>query len=271
MRKVLSRSILTAAATTGAVAIGAGCAQADAHAEGGGSGSPGVLSGNSVEVPVDAPVNVCGNTADVVGLVNPAFGNACTNGTHPHPAAPDRSDSPSSGGTSTSDEPPRNEPPRNDPEPPSGEPEPPSGGPAEPSLPESIVPEEVPSAREGNGVSETHPAPPRTPQDQVRTSKAVRADVETGGFLSEFDYTPRRATTPLFDERTSAGYYSGRSESPAEGEFGWFSSPVPTEHPAQPRLARTGSDGVDVATASAAALGLVLGGALLYRRPRVHR
>ncbi|WP_416212286.1 chaplin [Nostoc sp. DedSLP03] len=42
-------------------------------------GSPGVLSGNLVQVPVHVPVNVCGNTVNVIGLLNPAFGNTCIN------------------------------------------------------------------------------------------------------------------------------------------------------------------------------------------------
>ncbi|MFE3740254.1 chaplin [Streptomyces sp. NPDC059096] len=65
---------------TGAVlAGGAGMAAADAGAEAAAIGSPGVLSGNVVQVPVHLPVNVCGNTIDVVGLLNPAFGNTCAN------------------------------------------------------------------------------------------------------------------------------------------------------------------------------------------------
>ncbi|MFE1443441.1 chaplin [Streptomyces sp. NPDC058739] len=65
---------------TGAMAIGgAGLALADAGAAGEAVGSPGVLSGNLVQVPVHVPVNVCGNTIDVVGLLNPAFGNTCAN------------------------------------------------------------------------------------------------------------------------------------------------------------------------------------------------
>nr|WP_274535340.1 chaplin [Streptomyces sp. CB00455] len=54
-------------------------AAADATAEGAAIGSPGVLSGNVVQVPVHVPVNVCGNTINVVGLLNPAFGNTCIN------------------------------------------------------------------------------------------------------------------------------------------------------------------------------------------------
>lgn len=55
-------------------------AMADSGASGTAQGSPGVISGNNVQVPVHVPVNVCGNTIDVIGLLNPAFGNECANG-----------------------------------------------------------------------------------------------------------------------------------------------------------------------------------------------
>ena len=63
----------------GGVLASAGYAQADSAADGDSAGSPGVLSGNSVQVPVHVPVNVCGNTISVIGLLNPAFGNTCAN------------------------------------------------------------------------------------------------------------------------------------------------------------------------------------------------
>lgn len=30
-------------------------------------------------MPVHVPVNLCGNTINVIGLLNPAFGNHCVN------------------------------------------------------------------------------------------------------------------------------------------------------------------------------------------------
>ncbi|MEU2059441.1 chaplin [Streptomyces sp. NPDC013455] len=71
----------TVAAVTGAIlALGmAGPAFADAEANGAAVGSPGVLSGNVVQVPIHIPINVCGNTINIVGLLNPAFGNVCVN------------------------------------------------------------------------------------------------------------------------------------------------------------------------------------------------
>ncbi|MFD7624699.1 chaplin ChpH [Streptomyces sp. NPDC059851] len=76
---MLKKVVAAAAATGGLVLAGAGLAVADAGAQGAAIGSPGVLSGNVVQVPVHIPVNVCGNTINVVGLLNPAFGNTCVN------------------------------------------------------------------------------------------------------------------------------------------------------------------------------------------------
>ncbi|MEU5436026.1 chaplin [Streptomyces sp. NPDC020719] len=67
-------------ASTGAVALsGAGMAVADAGAHGEASHSPGVASGNVIQVPIHVPVNVCGLTVNVIGALNPAFGNHCEN------------------------------------------------------------------------------------------------------------------------------------------------------------------------------------------------
>ncbi|MEU4997367.1 chaplin [Streptomyces sp. NPDC021622] len=62
-----------------ALAGSAGIAAADAGAQGFAAHSPGVASGNAVQVPVHVPVNVCGNTVNVIGVANPAFGNHCVN------------------------------------------------------------------------------------------------------------------------------------------------------------------------------------------------
>ncbi|BFP50506.1 chaplin [Streptomyces fimicarius] len=72
-------------AGTGAlIAGGAGMASADAGAQSLAAASPGVGSGNSVQVPVHVPVNLCGNTINVIGLLNPAFGNTCVNASGGH-------------------------------------------------------------------------------------------------------------------------------------------------------------------------------------------
>ncbi|MCF2126365.1 chaplin [Streptomyces sp. NPDC049936] len=77
-----TRAIVTAGllAAGGALVLGgAGAASADSGAQGAAVGSPGVASGNVAQVPVHVPVNVCGNTVDVIGVLNPAFGNGCAN------------------------------------------------------------------------------------------------------------------------------------------------------------------------------------------------
>jgi len=76
---MIKKIVAVAAATGGIVLAGAGIAAADAGAQGAAVHSPGVLSGNVVQAPVHAPVNACGNTVSVIGLLNPAFGNTCTN------------------------------------------------------------------------------------------------------------------------------------------------------------------------------------------------
>ncbi|MFD8536611.1 LAXTG-anchored chaplin ChpC [Streptomyces rubrogriseus] len=79
MRQATRKGLMTMAAATGVIAAAGGAAHADSGAHGSSSGSPGVLSGNTVQAPVHVPVNVCGNTVDVVGVLNPAMGNACAN------------------------------------------------------------------------------------------------------------------------------------------------------------------------------------------------
>lgn len=76
---MIKKIVATAAATGGLVLAGAGLAVADAGAQGAAAHSPGIASGNVVQVPVHVPVNACGNTISVIGLLNPAFGNTCIN------------------------------------------------------------------------------------------------------------------------------------------------------------------------------------------------
>ncbi|MFI2607194.1 chaplin [Kitasatospora sp. NPDC018619] len=75
----IKKTAAVGAAVVGIVATGAGSAMASAGAQGVAAGSPGVVSGNQIQVPVHVPVNVCGNTIDIIGLLNPAFGNKCAN------------------------------------------------------------------------------------------------------------------------------------------------------------------------------------------------
>ncbi|MFF5567423.1 chaplin ChpH [Streptomyces sp. NPDC012623] len=76
---MIKKVVAAAAVTGGLVLAGAGMAVADSGAQAAAIGSPGVLSGNVVQVPVHIPVNVCGNSINVIGLLNPSFGNVCIN------------------------------------------------------------------------------------------------------------------------------------------------------------------------------------------------
>ncbi|WP_329464574.1 chaplin [Streptomyces sp. NBC_01431] len=80
----IAKSVVSAGAGVAVAMLGVGVASATGHgdgasAEGVAKGSPGVLSGNLIQVPIHVPVNVCGNTVNVIGLLNPVFGNACVN------------------------------------------------------------------------------------------------------------------------------------------------------------------------------------------------
>ncbi|GGN54611.1 hypothetical protein GCM10011579_013880 [Streptomyces albiflavescens] len=79
MSRIAKGLALTSVAAA-AVAGTAGIAAANSDAHGAAAYSPGVASGNVVEVPVHVPVNLCGNTVDVIALLNPAFGETCGNG-----------------------------------------------------------------------------------------------------------------------------------------------------------------------------------------------
>ncbi|MFE7517006.1 chaplin family protein, partial [Streptomyces sp. NPDC057540] len=67
MSRIAKAVVLTVGAAA-AVAGAAGAAAADAGAEAAAVKSPGVASGNVVQVPVHVPVNLCGNTVNVIGL-----------------------------------------------------------------------------------------------------------------------------------------------------------------------------------------------------------
>ncbi|MFJ6568863.1 chaplin [Streptomyces sp. NPDC091292] len=75
-----AKAFVLSTVAAAAVAGTAGIAAADSGAQGAAVKSPGVISGNVIQAPIHIPVNVCGNTVDVIGVLNPAFGNFCANG-----------------------------------------------------------------------------------------------------------------------------------------------------------------------------------------------
>ncbi|MFE2327174.1 chaplin [Streptomyces sp. NPDC059385] len=82
MRHSRRNGLIAAVVAGGGLAVAgvSGFAHADADAAGRAERSPGLLSGNLVQLPVHVPVNVCGNTVSVVGVLNSAAGNSCANG-----------------------------------------------------------------------------------------------------------------------------------------------------------------------------------------------
>lgn len=83
----MSRIAKVAAIAAGAGAVvlsGTGLAMADSGAKGAAVDSPGIVSGNVVQAPIDAQANVCGNTVNVIGVLNPAFDNVCVNSDDDH-------------------------------------------------------------------------------------------------------------------------------------------------------------------------------------------
>ncbi|GGY33849.1 chaplin [Streptomyces djakartensis] len=78
MKRVTRNGVIAVVAASGAMAVTVP-AYAHSGADGSAAGSSGVVSGNTVQVPVHVPVNVCGNTVNVVGLLNTAAGNSCAN------------------------------------------------------------------------------------------------------------------------------------------------------------------------------------------------
>jgi hypothetical protein len=82
MKRVTRNGVIAVAAVSGAMAVtmpmaAALAADGGSGAAGSAGGSPGLISGNTIQLPVHVPVNVCGNTVNVVGLLNPAEGNGC--------------------------------------------------------------------------------------------------------------------------------------------------------------------------------------------------
>ncbi|MFD4261671.1 chaplin, partial [Streptomyces sp. NPDC058534] len=84
MRQTLSRGVFAAAAATGILSLSGTPALADSTAVAATEDSSGPLAGNNVSVPVSVPVNVCGNTIGVIGVLNRATGGSCDNVSYGH-------------------------------------------------------------------------------------------------------------------------------------------------------------------------------------------
>lgn len=237
MRRV-TRNGVFAVAASGALAVAmpayAAFASDGAGADGSAAGSPGLISGNTVQLPVDVPVDVCGNTVNVVGLLNPAAGNGCANtgekqaprsGAADH--APDTSDATSgsaSGGAS-------------------------GGAVAEGSAQDS------PGVLSGNGVQLPVHLPVNVSGNSVNVVGIGNPAVGNESVNDSGDH-PEPARPPARPEPSAPEEERAGSEAPPHAA-------PPLE---QVSLAHTGADATLPALIGAAAL--VLGGTALHRRSR---
>ncbi|MEU9635380.1 LAXTG-anchored chaplin ChpA [Streptomyces tendae] len=255
MRQTLSRGMVAAAAATGILSLCGSPALADSHADGAATNSPGAVSGNALQIPVDVPVNACGNTVDVVAALNPAFGNECENtsdeqtdgnghgGGYGEDTSSSTSSSSSSSGGSHAD----------------GTT---VGSPGVGSGNSTQVPVDVPVNLCGNTVDVIAALNP------VFGNKCENESEEPPGYGEE--EPPPPTTPPGYGEEEPPPPTheepppSGEEEPPPPSEKEHTPPAPQTEQP--PVLAETGSEG----TLGAAAAGAVLiaGGAILYRRGR---
>ncbi|MFB6555670.1 chaplin [Streptomyces sp. NPDC056405] len=266
MRQTLSRGMVAAAAATGILSLCGSPALADSHADGAAKNSPGVASGNAVQVPVDVPVNACGNTVDVVAALNPAFGNECENSSdeqaggsvkHGAPHGDDGSgygsdqDGRDGGGNAE------------DVRAPSGASADGAavGSPGVGSGNDAQVPVDVPVNLCGNTVDVIAALNP------VFGNSCDNQAEEPPGYGEE---EPPPTTPPTDEEKPPP---TEEEEPPPSGEeetpppAGEEETP-PTPHVEQPPvLAETGSEATSAAAAAAGAA-LIAGGAILYRRGR---
>ncbi|GHH12194.1 chaplin [Streptomyces rubradiris] len=257
MRQTLSKGMAVAAAATGVLSWYGGTALADSHAHGSTQGSPGVLSGNNVQVPVNVPVNICGNSVDAAAALNPAFANSCANVGHtPRPQESprhpdgygDSDDFGHSAGPSPEDS-------HTAPRYGSDEPAPsPQGG------------DETTSPPYGGGET-TSP-----PYGGEESSQPPYGGDET----TSPPYGGEESTPPPYGgEETTPPPYGGEETTPPRDDHGTppapgrTTPPVDQERPGQPPvLAQTGGSTRTMMAATGAGAVLIGAGTILYRRGR---
>ncbi|MFF5552686.1 chaplin [Streptomyces olivaceoviridis] len=278
MRQTLSKGMAVAAAATGVLSLYGGSALADSDAHGAAQGSPGVLSGNNIQVPVNIPVNICGNSVDAAAALDPAFANSCaTHGGRGEGADEEHADSGGggpqdsghggSGNTGYGD---------------SGDSgygnsgghhsTPPSGGGSHSTPPygdgHSAPPygggKTTPPPYDGG-----HSAPP---YGGGKTTPPPYGGEETtqpphgGGKTTPPPYGGEETTRPPYGGDETTPPYGGEESTPPGGGH---ATPPGGEYPQEPPLlAHTGGDGPAMIATSAASAALIAAGAVLYRRGR---
>ncbi|MEU6060170.1 chaplin [Streptomyces sp. NPDC047097] len=256
MRHTRRNTLVTLAATGGALAMAAGYAHADSDASGVAANSPGAVSGNAVQLPVDLPVSVCGNTINVVGLLNPAFGNGCANkggdgnshkdkpGTaHGKPGTQGGQSGTHNGGG--------------------------NGSSAEGATTNS------PGLISGNGIQLPVDLPVNVSGNSVGVVGILNPVFgnasSNGGDRTPPTPTPQKPKPPQHEEEEPTTPPTPDEAVPVPHPAPEADKPAPqpeTETAAQPELAETGASAGLLGVGAPAALGLALGGAVLYRRFR---
>ncbi|MET9799926.1 chaplin family protein [Streptomyces sp. NPDC006368] len=237
MRHTRRSGLATLMVTGGALALAAGYAHADSDAAGVAADSPGLVSGNTVQLPVDVPVNICGNTVNVVGLLNPAAGNTCANKGGGGAAHKDKPGTPHAGGGS-------------------------GGG----ATAEGVA-KGSPGVISGNGIQLPVDLPVNVSGNSVSLVGILNpafgnaSSNTSGNGGSKTPVTPQKP--PKGDEPATPPLTDGPAPTAPQGP-----QPAPVIETATTPLAETGAAdgllGIGVPTA----LGMMLGGAVLYRRFR---
>ncbi|MEU9029549.1 chaplin [Streptomyces sp. NPDC048383] len=243
MRHSRRNGLIAAMVASGGLAVAGvgGLAHADAEAGGSAERSPGILSGNLVQLPVHTPVNVCGNTVSVIGVLNSAAGNRCTNASPGGGNPGSRSAGPSDRAATTG-----------------------SGAANGGGAVARGGSKDSPGILSGNGIQLPVELPLNLSGNSVNVvgignsshgNTSVNGQTPTGG-------KPPQPVAPVTPVTPVTPPVAPRPVTP----------PAPPAPPAPPRhvsaLAHTGSDGLGYLLPAGG--GLLLGGALLYRRFRFH-
>ncbi|MFE6956481.1 chaplin [Streptomyces sp. NPDC057696] len=254
MRQALNLGVVAAAAATSILSLPGSSAFAASGADGQAAGSPGILSGNTVQAPLDVPVNACGNTVDVVSALNPTFGNSCANDGGSRPSSTRGGDSDRTAGDAahgTGDYG-------------YGGGDDTSGGGAH----ARGDTQQSPGILSGNSVQ----APVHLPVNVCGNSGNVvgAANPATGNHCSSGVATPEEISeVPPPTVRTVEP--PATIQPPAVQRLTPPHAKIPAQHThvtgGRAQLAQTGSD-QDLLAAAAASAGLLIGGGILYRRGR---
>ncbi|MFD3576529.1 chaplin family protein [Streptomyces sp. NPDC058644] len=304
MRQVIGKGMLATAAATSILSLSGGSSAFAAGADAVATDSPGILSGNSVQAPLDVPVNACGNTVDAGAGLNPAFGNNCANSEAPskgHASAPHRATPPKSAPHRAT--PPKHAAPRED----GG-----YGDAPDTHAPPASHADTHPGPQHADTYPDTYPGTQSVAQGSATNSPGVLsgnnaqapADVPVNACGNTVDVIallnpafgntcangapapkpPRQETPPQHETPPSHETPPQAGEPPvdravpqppvrptvppqhvASSTDREMPSVAPAARHAAPQLAETGSD-QDLLAAAAASAALLIGGGILYRR-----